>query len=144
MTQQYRLEELLKLCSSLGIFFKSVVRRWQHWLTTASCVCVPWAADLSHLRDAKLTLWYCRCSADVASPPCASWRMMKEPVCPNQPSPVMVCVCVCVCAHGSIDYQLLRWQTGRRCGNMCWESQKPFILSRWGSGRMGSHTLIGD
>lgn len=95
MTQQYRLEELLKLCSSLGIFFNSVVRRWQHWLTTASCVCVPWAADLSHLCDAKLALRYCRCSFDVASPPCASWRAMKEPVRPNQPSPVMVCACLC-------------------------------------------------
>lgn len=54
------------------------------------------AADLSHLCDAKLVLWDCCCSTDVASPPCASWPVMKEPVPPVGPRHEF---CMCVCAY---------------------------------------------
>ena len=65
-----------------------------------------WAADLSHLCDAELVLWDCCCSADVDSPPGASWPMMKEPVLPSTLTMEDVCVCVCMYVY----HQWLRRQ----------------------------------
>ena len=77
------------------------------------------AADLSHLCDAKLVLWDCCCSTDVASPPCASWPMMKEPVPPVGPRHefcVCVCICVCVCMCTASGWE---GSAGRYSGNVC-------------------------
>lgn len=83
--------------------FVSVVRRWQQRITTLSCCCIFWAAELSHLCDAKLVSRDCCCSTDVASPPGASWRMMKVPVLPSALTMDDLCVHVFVCMWTTSD-----------------------------------------
>lgn len=106
------------------------------------CVCV--SLFVSHPRGGRpLTSLWCKanCSVDVAQPPFASWRTMKEPVRPSTFTQRWF-VCVCVRMHVSIDQQLLRRQTGRRCGNMCRESRKPLYPEPprlWADGQSHTH-----
>lgn len=123
-------------------YFVSVVRRWQQRITTLSCCCIFWAAELSHLCDAKLVPRDCCCSTDVASPPCASWRMMKVPVLPS--ALTMDDLCACICLY--MDYQWLRRQASRWCGNMCRESQIPLYpepLRLRDDGQLHTHQRLG-
>lgn len=60
-------------------------------------LCVFRVADFSHFRDAELDRG---CSADVSSPPRASWGVMKEPALPSTRT-----VYASVCIHE--DHQLL-------------------------------------
>lgn len=119
----------------------SVVRRWQQQITTLSCFCIFCVAELSHRCDAKLVPRDCCCSIDVASPPCASWRMMKVPVLPSALTMDDLCVHVFVCMWTTSDWG---GRPADDVGICVGNPRYPFIPNRWGSGMMGSYTLISD
>lgn len=120
------------------------VRRWQHWIIALSCFCVsPGGRSLT-------SLW---CKASSLGLLLLHWRRLTSlcllahderagpPDGPRHEFFMCVCIYVYVCVPPVAE------KAGRAdIAGMCVSEnrERPFILKRWGSGPMGSHTLIGD
>lgn len=98
------------------LIFNSVVRRWQHQITTLSCFCV--SLDGRSL----ISLW---CKASSLALLLLHWRRLTSPhlLAPDERTSSSVCLCVhvCVCMLTTSGWKGSR---ARFCGNVRRESQK--------------------